>query len=601
VYSTGRASAAAATGPLEPGGNVAAALSTGDVTAAGVGTVADVCDTQAVLFGHPMRFDGATLLGAHAADAVYVQPDPAFTPYKVANIGESVGIVDQDRLGGLRATLGPAPSVSQATSTLSGTATGLTRTGTTQIVAQDDLPTIAGLHVLANLDRVADRIGGGTTELDYVVSGTREDGTPWTLQRREHVGHQFDTSFLSFFAALAMLGSLSSAPAEDVAVTSVDVTGTIDATYRMAQLTGVELRSRGSWVPIGNELSLTAGTRVALRATFRQVAGSGPDFTVPLTLQVPAGLSGQRGVLRVAAGGFCDADGNCQPPAEGSSFDDLLAAWSQAPTGDSVTATLVAMTETAEGEEPEEVLLSSATATAPMTVTGSDAAAATIVPPRGPRPAVVSGDRWALRTSLSGGQPWRTFTFGVATDIPVMGDWDGNGTATPGVFRNGTWYLRSSVFTTDRSVVGFGRAGDRPVVGDWDADGDDDLGVYRSGRFLLRGPSGGVAWDVPFGRAGDLPVAGDWDGDGDDTVGTFRAGGTWSLTDELAAGPATYQVRYGTQAGDRPVTGDWDADGATGIGIYRSGTWHLRDAIVGGATSQRFAFGSATGKPVVWR
>jgi hypothetical protein len=38
------------------------------------------------------------------------------------------------------------------------------------------------------------------------------------------------------------------------------------------------------------------------------------------------------------------------------------------------------------------------------------------------------------------GQP-AAVSFGLPGDQPVMGDWNSDGTKTPGVFRNGTWVL----------------------------------------------------------------------------------------------------------------------------------------------------------------
>ena len=37
-----------------------------------------------------------------------------------------------------------------------------------------------------------------------------------------------------------------------------------------------------------------------------------------------------------------------------------------------------------------------------------------------------------------------SFSWGSVFDVPVAGDWDGDGIDTIGVFRNGTFYLRNS-------------------------------------------------------------------------------------------------------------------------------------------------------------
>ena len=53
----------------------------------------------------------------------------------------------------------------------------------------------------------------------------------------------------------------------------------------------------------------------------------------------------------------------------------------------------------------------------------------------------------------------------LAGDIPLSGDWDGNGTTTIGVFRAGTWFLRNSNSPGGVDVTfSWGAPGDIPVV-----------------------------------------------------------------------------------------------------------------------------------------
>ena len=134
-----------------------------------------------------------------------------------------------------------------------------------------------------------------------------------------------------------------------------------------------------------------------------------------------------------------------------------------------------------------------------------------------------------LRNSLSAGSEDITVKFGKPGDIPVAGDWDGNGTTTIGVYRpdNNTFYLRNK--NTDGEpdlTVKFGVKFDLPVVGDWDGNGTVTIGVFRpsSATFLLRNlnKTGEADLTFTFGRLGDLPVAGDWDGDGKMSIGVFR-------------------------------------------------------------------------------
>jgi len=102
----GGRSGAAAPPDLMAGGNLAASLSYGDITAAGIGTVTAVCGTRVVGFGHPMLWSGRSDLTMHGADAVFVQRDTTFGSFKVANPSARVGAIVQDRLAAITGLLG---------------------------------------------------------------------------------------------------------------------------------------------------------------------------------------------------------------------------------------------------------------------------------------------------------------------------------------------------------------------------------------------------------------------------------------------------------------------------------------------------------------
>jgi hypothetical protein len=71
--------------------------------------------------------------------------------------------------------------------------------------------------------------------------------------------------------------------------------------------------------------------------------------------------------------------------------------------------------------------------------------------------------------------------------VPLWGDWDGNGSETPGRFHNGLFTLSNRLDGTgDIVTLRYGKAGDRPIVGDWDGNGSDTIGVVRGNLFMLR-------------------------------------------------------------------------------------------------------------------
>lgn len=235
--------------------------------------------------------------------------------------------------------------------------------------------------------------------------------------------------------------------------------------------------------------------------------------------------------------------------------------------------------------------------------------------PKGPypaRPAVFTGTTWQLRNDLSGGGPDSSFEFGVDGDIPVMADYSNSGVRTAGVVRGARhgvagndhllmWYLRQVEGPGDPDlVVEYGRAGDVPVIGDWNGNGVDTVGVVRGNRWLLSNSnsSSGANYDFTFGQAGDIPVVGDWNGDGRCGIGVVR-GNRWLLRDALSGGQAQYDFTFGDGNGI-PVTGDWNGNGRTGVGWFLDGTWSIRNELTSGNAQNVFNFGNAGGIPLSW-
>jgi serine-aspartate repeat-containing protein C/D/E len=153
-----------------------------------------------------------------------------------------------------------------------------------------------------------------------------------------------------------------------------------------------------------------------------------------------------------------------------------------------------------------------------------------------PEPAEATDGRRVLKRTAEG-MPREdvidhVFRFGIGVDLPVAGDWNGDGIRSIGVFRAGTWLLDldgDGRHTHRDAVVHFGADGDLPVVGDFNADGIDEIGVYRKGTWYLdsNGNRELDARDQVFqmGGATDLPVVGDWDGDGRDDPAVYRDAG----------------------------------------------------------------------------
>jgi len=216
-----------------------------------------------------------------------------------------------------------------------------------------------------------------------------------------------------------------------------------------------------------------------------------------------------------------------------------------------------------------------------------------------------------LRYSNTPGFADTDFFYGLASDIPVIGDWNGDGVETVGIFRQGQFFLRNSNtpgFADVPVVVIAGtQPGDLPLAGDWDGDGIATVGLFRQGVFLLRNSltSGVPDMVISYGGAGDIPIVGDWDGDGRDTIGVFRAG-QFFLRNTNAPGLPDIAATFGA-AGDTPLAGDWDGDGRDTPGVFRataqSAQFFLSSANASGPLPVPINYGLVSDRPVVgkWR
>jgi hypothetical protein len=170
--------------------------------------------------------------------------------------------------------------------------------------------------------------------------------------------------------------------------------------------------------------------------------------------------------------------------------------------------------------------------------------------------------------------------FGAPTDLPVTGDMDGDGISEAGVFRptTGQWFFDLDHSGTwngcgiaDLCLAQFGAPGDLPVTGDWDGDGSDEVGTFRQGQWFL--DDGNGQWDpgadttiANFGVSNDIPVSGDVDADGVTEIGTFRPAtgqwffdldhsGSWTLCQSDGGGDQCL-TQFGAPT-DIPITGNW--------------------------------------------
>ena len=118
----------------------------------------------------------------------------------------------------------------------------------------------------------------------------------------------------------------------------------------------------------------------------------------------------------------------------------------------------------------------------------------------------------------------------VATTVPLGRDPRSHPEGAPddlAILRaGGTWHIRSTGRAIGGTVTTFTygvQAGDRPIAGDWDGNGTTAPGIYRGTRFHLKGTlTAGTASTIDLGTSGGQPLVGVWSGTVTPGIGTFR-------------------------------------------------------------------------------
>jgi hypothetical protein len=273
VAPSGRASDQLELPPLQPGSAVTAVLVGGDLSISVTGTVTDLDGEQLVAFGHPIYGLGPVRVPMAKAEVLTVVPS-RFSSFKVSNVGEVIGAVDQDRIAGVRGLIG----VEAPTASLSIALERATPSGEREQIASYDLeladvpllrPTLSAVTLLQALERAA--YASGEQSIDF--EGTFEiAGYPPLVMRQVFSGP--NAGMDAAIQVLSVVGFLELNEWEDVDVEAMKIALVQHDGSRLATVTGVHADRR----------QVRPGERVVVHCDLRAQDGSTRAERIEVTI-----------------------------------------------------------------------------------------------------------------------------------------------------------------------------------------------------------------------------------------------------------------------------------------------------------------------------
>jgi hypothetical protein len=192
---------------------------------------------------------------------------------------------------------------------------------------------------------------------------------------------------------------------------------------------------------------------------------------------------------------------------------------------------------------------------------------------------------------LGGPNSAQTFAqWGISTDIPVPGDFDGDGKTDFSIYRpsSGTWWIVTSGSPNNSISLQFGAACTPPngcdtvAPADYDGDGKTDAAVYRSTTgtwYMLLSGSGNSFYSQQFGLATDVPAPADYDGDGRADIGVWRdSNKTFYSNNSSNSQLVTATFATNSTQPNNPISGDYDGDGRADFAIRSSNNWIIKNS-----------------------
>ena len=169
-YETGSGSSNTS-GTLAPGSPIGAQFVKGDVNMGALGTVTWVEDGKVIAFGHPFIHGGESSYFMTSAEVIGVIPS-VNSAFKLGTLGNTLGMIDQDRQAGISGQLRLFPKTTQVKLTVIDMSGKVEKSLKFDVVQHEKLTSaLVPASIYSGIDQVMAREAGGTAFVQMTLKG----------------------------------------------------------------------------------------------------------------------------------------------------------------------------------------------------------------------------------------------------------------------------------------------------------------------------------------------------------------------------------------------------------------------------------------------
>jgi len=223
---------------LEPGSGIGVALATGDVTIGALGTLTYRDGNTLIGFGHPFLSNGSSSFPMTTVSIIDTMKtlDASF---KLGTLGDVIGTVLEDRTAAIGGSIGVTSETINLSVGVYDADREETQTYDINIVDEPMLtPEIVLASTLEAVDTTLDRIGQGTVEMSFQISGA---GMPRALERRDIFLSTQDIAVYPALQLASIASYLQYNEFEDPEFTQIAVSMQVTKEIRAIRIINLEL------------------------------------------------------------------------------------------------------------------------------------------------------------------------------------------------------------------------------------------------------------------------------------------------------------------------------------------------------------------------